>query len=97
MSLYRKVFMPKTNFVPDRPKELTMDDLSKLKQPINWPGRCNETAKNLLDWADELEELNIKSRFLGKVNRKRLQLLVKDLHIAAGVLTDSIIRDLTED
>ena len=50
--------------------------------------RRQVTAKILLDWADELEELNIKHRFLGKTNRKRLQLLVKDLHIAAGVLSE---------
>ena len=41
-------------------------------------------AENLLDWADELEAYNI-----GHVSitvSARLQLLVKDLHRAAGVL-----------
>lgn len=46
-------------------------------------------AENLLDWADEIEELNIKNRFLGKVNRNRLSQLTLDLHIAAGVIKAS--------
>lgn len=51
--------------------------------------KAESVAKNLLDWADDIEELNIKNRFLGKVNRKKLSQLTLDLHIAAGVIKDS--------
>ncbi len=49
-------------------------------------GRRNPTkvvSENLLDWADEIEEGICKTPI---TDPARLQLLVKDLHIAAGVL-----------
>lgn len=42
-----------------------------------------EIAENLLNWADELEDLNIKGLFL---DEKRVSFLVKELHIASGML-----------
>lgn len=43
-----------------------------------------EIAKKLLDWADELEDLNINQIPINDV--LVVQDLVKDLHIAAGQL-----------
>ena len=55
------------------------DDLSKYQAQR----KRNEIAENLLDWAYELEDLNINKLSL---NGKNLDLLALDLHIAAGML-----------
>ena len=49
------------------------------------PRHPESQAKNLLDWADEIEEGIVK---LPPPMTARLQMLVKDLHIAAGVLEE---------
>ncbi len=50
-----------------------------------------ELAETLLDWADELEATNIDlscRETVGPQLISRLQLLVKELHIASGALVD---------
>ena len=47
------------------------------------PRHPDSQAKNLLDWADEIEEANVRR---AAITTWRLQMLVRDLLIAAGVL-----------